>query len=132
MSRINLLLLLPLLALAPLIALARYVWNVAADPGKALRIALGFDRLIMLATGAPRIAETSISRPAMKNRKGERWQIGPNTGTRSGTKIRSSIAQSAASRGSSAQWLCWPLMAFTMESTPRMSSMSACHGHAIS
>lgn len=72
MSRIHLLLLLPLLALAPLIALARFIWNVAADPAKALRIALGFDRLANAALNGLD-TETISARAARSRDEGRAW-----------------------------------------------------------
>lgn len=72
MSRFNLLLLLPLLALAPLLALGRYLWNVAADPAKALRIAMGFDRLANAALNGLD-TETISARAARGRQEGRAW-----------------------------------------------------------
>lgn len=72
MGRANLLLLLPVLALAPLVALLRFVWCVAANPGKAWAIARAFDRVVNAAANGDE-RETVSSRAARARDEGRLW-----------------------------------------------------------
>ena len=70
--RLRLILLLPALALAPLLAALRYCWCIALNPGRAWRIAIGFDQLANVAANGSE-DETISSRAARARDQGQRW-----------------------------------------------------------
>lgn len=72
MSRLALLMLVPVMVLAVPIALLHYVWAVFASPGRALRIAIGFDQLANVALNGSE-DETISSRAARAREEGKRW-----------------------------------------------------------
>lgn len=72
MTRLRLLLLLPLLLLAPPLAVVRYTWAIDTNPARAWRIALGFDQLGNVATNGHE-DETISSRAGKAARRGRRW-----------------------------------------------------------
>ena len=72
MSRLTMLVLLPLLALAACAALLRFGWAALTAPAKAWAIARAFDRLANAATNG-RESETVSSRAALARDQGKRW-----------------------------------------------------------
>lgn len=72
MSRLALLLLVPVLVLAPVLTLARYLWAIAANPALAIRIAIGYDQLVNVAANGHE-DETISSRADRARERGERW-----------------------------------------------------------
>lgn len=72
MSRVVLLLLIPVLALAPLLALVRYLWAIITNPARAVRIAIGYDQLVNVAANGDE-DETISSRADRARENGRRW-----------------------------------------------------------
>lgn len=72
MNRLALLLLVPLMLLAVPAALLHYIWAVFTSPGRALRIAVGFDQLGNVALNGSE-DETISSRAGRARADGKRW-----------------------------------------------------------
>lgn len=72
MSRVVLVLLIPVMLLAVPVALLHYVWAIGTAPARAVRIALGFDQLGNVALNGSE-DETISSRAAFARDAGKRW-----------------------------------------------------------
>ena len=72
MSRLALLLLVPVLALAPLLTLVRYLWAIVTNPDRATRIAIGYDQLVNVAANGHE-DETISSRADRARASGRLW-----------------------------------------------------------
>lgn len=72
MSRWILLLLIPVLITAPVLALVHYLWAIAFNPARAVRIAVGFDQLANVAANGSS-TETISARAFRAAGEGRRW-----------------------------------------------------------